>query len=72
VKFTLIETDYTKDRLDPRREQYHTTQRNVTTMRELAAAILATCDFVEHCNPAWAERWADWDQSGSTEEGDRG
>ena len=35
--------------------QWHTTKRNVSTMRELAAAIVAACDFVDESNPVWAE-----------------
>lgn len=31
-------------------------RRNVNTMRELAAALLAACDFVEMANPRWASR----------------
>lgn len=30
------------------------TQRNVGTMRELAEALLAACDFVDKHNPEWA------------------
>jgi hypothetical protein len=30
------------------------TDRNVGTMRELAAALNAACDFVEQANPKWA------------------
>jgi hypothetical protein len=30
--------------------------RNVSTMRELALAILDACDFVEEKNPRWAAR----------------
>ncbi len=30
------------------------TDRNVSTMRELANAILAACDFVDQANPKWA------------------
>lgn len=35
---------------------WHETTRNVSTMRELAEAILAACDFVEQSNPVWASR----------------
>lgn len=31
-----------------------TGKRNVSTMRELAAAITAACDFVDESNPTWA------------------
>jgi hypothetical protein len=31
-------------------------QRNVSTMRELAEAILAACDSVERSNPIWAKK----------------
>lgn len=34
--------------------QWHTTKRNVHTMRELATAIVAACDFVDESNPVWA------------------
>lgn len=34
--------------------RFETTQRNISTMRELANAILDACDFVEGCNPQWA------------------
>lgn len=30
------------------------TTRNIHTMRELAQALLDACDFVEGCNPKWA------------------
>lgn len=30
------------------------TQRNVSTMRELAQALLEACAFVEDANPEWA------------------
>lgn len=30
------------------------TKRNVGTMRELAAVLLAACDFVDFANPQWA------------------
>lgn len=40
--------------------RYHTTgPRNVGTMRELANAILAACDFVDESNPTWAARRSD-------------
>ncbi len=36
---------------------YSTThKRNVSTMRELAQAIIDACDFVDESNPEWAER----------------
>lgn len=54
VEFTLIETDYTKDEFDLTRRRYHSTTRNVKTMRELAKALLEACDFVEETNPVWA------------------
>lgn len=31
-------------------------KRNVATMRELAAALIAACDFVDAANPEWAAR----------------
>lgn len=55
VQFSLIEIDPTKDRFDLQREHHHTTQRSVSTMQELAEALLAACDFVEESNPTWAE-----------------
>lgn len=33
---------------------WYSTQRNVGTMRELAAAIIEACDFVDASNPQWA------------------
>lgn len=36
------------------RYNWHSTKRNVRTMRELAEALLAACDFVEEMNPTWA------------------
>ncbi len=30
------------------------TTRNISTMRELAHALLEACDFVEQANPGWA------------------
>lgn len=33
---------------------FHITQRNVGTMRELAATLIEACDFVEQANPKWA------------------
>ncbi len=37
------------------RWSWRTTQRNVSTMRELAEALLVACDFVEQTNPTWAK-----------------
>lgn len=54
VMLTFRETDHDKDALDKRRYRYHTTQRNVSTMRELAQALLDACDFVDESNPVWA------------------
>lgn len=34
---------------------WHTTKRNVDTMRELAYALLDACDFVDASNPTWAK-----------------
>lgn len=34
----------------------HSTQRNVSTMRELAQALLDACDFVDASNPQWASK----------------
>jgi hypothetical protein len=36
------------------KDWYSTGKRNVGTMRELAEAIIAACDYVEECNPMWA------------------
>lgn len=36
------------------RPQLAITERNISTMRELAGALLAACDFVEQSNPKWA------------------
>jgi hypothetical protein len=36
--------------------RWHSTQRNVGTMRELANALLDACDFVEASNPKWTAR----------------
>lgn len=58
VRFTWSEYDHTKDKLDPRHKRSHSTERNVSTMRELAEALLLACDFVEHVNPVWARRAA--------------
>lgn len=55
VMFTLIETDHDYDTLDKRHYRHHSTQRNVSTMRELAQALLDACDFVEQANPVWAQ-----------------
>lgn len=33
---------------------YLSTTRNVSTMRELAAAIIEACDYVDSVNPTWA------------------
>lgn len=54
VMFTLLETDHDYDTLDKRHYRHHSTQRNVSTMRELAQALLDACDFVEQANPKWA------------------
>ena len=37
-----------------------TGKRNVSTMRELAQALLDACDFVDEANPTWASHatWA--------------
>jgi hypothetical protein len=37
-----------------------TGKRNVSTMRELAQAILDACDFVEAVNPEWAKSQSAW------------
>jgi hypothetical protein len=39
-----------------RRPNYAITNRNVTTMRELAQALLDACDFVIESNPEWASK----------------
>lgn len=52
IRFTLVEHDYTKD--GSGRERWHSTQRGVQTMRQLAHVLLAACDFVEESNPEWA------------------
>jgi len=49
VQFSLA---YPPDEHGMRR--WHTTTRNVGTMRELAHALLEACDFVERANPTWA------------------
>jgi hypothetical protein len=61
VRVTLIQTNYGQDPLHKRRHQYHSTQRNVSTMREFAQALLDACDFVDSANPGWAS------QSGPTD-----
>jgi hypothetical protein len=35
---------------------YAITNRNVTTMRELAQALMDACDFVVESNPEWASK----------------
>lgn len=40
--------------------RFHTTKRNVGTMRELANALLDACDFVEESNPEWTEAGVQW------------
>ncbi len=35
---------------------YAVTNRNVTTMRELAQALLDACDFVDESNPEWTSK----------------
>lgn len=41
---------------NPVERQFAVTDRNVNTMRELAEALLAACDFVDAANPEWASR----------------
>ena len=40
--------------------QLSTGKRNVSTMRELAAALTAACDFVDASNPIWAGMATSW------------
>lgn len=56
VRLTFVETDTRVGEADKRRRRYHSTQRNVSTMRELAEAILEACYFVECANPEWAQK----------------
>lgn len=45
---------------DPRHITWHSTgTRNVSTLRELADAIVAACDFVDNLNPEWASHHDD-------------
>lgn len=51
----LVMGDYTPAALDPAGiERGFITDRNVSTMREFALAILDACHFVEESNPRWA------------------
>lgn len=55
VEVAISKIDYSKSRWDKGYCTWHTSgQRNVSTMRELAQAILEACDFVEASNPTWA------------------
>lgn len=55
VEVQLAKIDYTKDEFDLRRKTWFSSKpRNVSTMRELAYAILEACDFVDDNNPKWA------------------
>ena len=53
VEFGLGDTH---DGLNRFRMRFETTRRNVGTMREVAAALIAACDFVDEANPQWASR----------------
>lgn len=56
VRFTLSKDNPNHDpKYGPKGAiKYHSTTRNVGTMRELALALLAACDFVDANNPVWA------------------
>lgn len=51
------------------REPYAVTERNVSTMRELAWALLDACDFVEDQNPAWASKLTPTSRTDSRDSG---
>jgi hypothetical protein len=51
----LILWDMPKGPFDVKRNYKSTGKRNVSTMRELAEALLEACDFVEKSNPEWAK-----------------
>lgn len=53
VELTLIQEDKSGFGI-PR---FHSTgPRNISTMREVAEALLEACDFVEEKNPTWADK----------------
>lgn len=56
VRLRLGKWSFNKMKSDPRdfTPEPQITDRNVGTMRELAEALLAACDFVEKSNPSWA------------------
>lgn len=54
VRLTMYEHTTPGDEHDFKR-RYIATDRNISTMRELAQALLDACDFVEACNPHWTE-----------------
>lgn len=59
VELTLVKEDLSPKhgRLDPHRFSYRSTgSRNVSTMRELAEALLDACDFVDASNQVWASK----------------
>lgn len=64
VELQIAKFDYTKDQFDPRRTSWQSTRpRNISTMRELAQALLDACDFVEQSNPEWAAIAWDFEES---------
>lgn len=57
VRITLIEDVPGAVRFGVGSKRYQDTgPRNVSTMREVAQAILDACDFVEAKNPEWAKK----------------
>lgn len=57
VRLRVGEWSFNKMRANARdhKPEPKITERNVGTMRELALAIWAACDFVEEVNPEWAK-----------------
>lgn len=61
--------NYDRDAWKQLADLYERTERNVATMRELALALWAACDFVERSNPGWASHVCELDPPESFEVG---
>lgn len=60
VELVVSKEDYSKvnpiTQIAPRKTYTSTGSRNVSTMRELAQALMDACDFVDEANPIWASK----------------
>lgn len=60
VELVVSKEDWSKvnpmTRIAPMETSTSTGSRNVSTMRELAQALMDACDFVDEANPLWASK----------------